>query len=252
MAAPTEASFAHVPAPNAPSVILVAHGQPSTPEQGEAALAEVARGVARHLPDRQVSSATLAGAQTLEAALRDAGDSALIYPMFMTQGWFLTNALSKRLEGHSAQVLPPFGAEPGLPALAARILSRALQKRHWQAARTCLVLASHGSGGGRPGPSRDTEAFAQTLESRLHFADLRIGYIEEEPFLAEAARGAPECSLCLPFFAAQGGHVEMDIPEALEKAGFAGVLLPPLGVDPDVPGMIARAVMAFEPVTPPT
>lgn len=233
-----------------PDVILVAHGQPSDPDTGEASLAAVARGVARHLPDRRVRSATLAQAGKLEQELAAAGGEPWIYPLFMTRGWFLKTALAKRLGERELTILPPFGSERGLPTVAARMLSRALQSNRWAAGQTVLLLASHGSGSGRPGPARDTRAFADLIAARLHFAQLRIGYIEEAPLLAEAARDLPAQSLCLPFFAARGGHVETDIPEALQQADFKGVLLPPIGADPDVPGMIARAVEAFDPAGP--
>jgi sirohydrochlorin ferrochelatase len=40
----------------------------------------------------------------------------------------------------------------------------------------------------------------------------------------------------------QAGHVDDDIPEALQQAGFRGPLLPPLGAHPVVPELIARAI----------
>ena len=51
-------------------------------------------------------------------------------------------------------------------------------------------------------------------------------------------------AVCLPFFAAQGGHVTQDIPAALAEAGFQGRVLPPLGLDPRVPALIAAAISA--------
>lgn len=225
-------------------MILVAHGQPSDPGAGEAALGEVASGVARHLPGHKVMAATLAAPGALEAALDRIGPDPLIYPMFMTQGWFLTNALKTRLKDRTARVLAPFGEEAGLPSLAAKELAKALRDRGWKVAQTALLVAAHGSGGGREGPARDTRAFAAKLTERLHFESLHIGFIEEAPLLADAARDLPKRSLCLPFFAARGGHVETDIPQALAAAGYGGVLLPPLGTEADAPGMIARSILA--------
>jgi sirohydrochlorin ferrochelatase len=49
-------------------------------------------------------------------------------------------------------------------------------------------------------------------------------------------------ALCLPFFAARGGHVIDDLPEALAEAGFSGRLLDPVGLDSRVPGLIAAAL----------
>ena len=49
--------------------------------------------------------------------------------------------------------------------------------------------------------------------------------------------------MCLPFFAAAGGHVQYDIPEALTLADFKGVSLPPIGCAAQAPGLVAQALM---------
>jgi hypothetical protein len=41
---------------------------------------------------------------------------------------------------------------------------------------------------------------------------------------------------------ARWGHTETDIPEALRKAEFSGVLLDPLGTLPEAPKLIAGAI----------
>ena len=60
--------------------------------------------------------------------------------------------------------------------------------------------------------------------------------------IAEAARGLPAQAICLPLFATQADHVTDDLPAALSQAGFQGLLLPPVGLAPEVPAMIARAI----------
>jgi sirohydrochlorin ferrochelatase len=54
--------------------------------------------------------------------------------------------------------------------------------------------------------------------------------------------------VCLPFFAAEGGHVSDDIPAALGQAGFTGRILPPVGLDARMPGIIAAAILRGETV----
>ena len=49
-------------------------------------------------------------------------------------------------------------------------------------------------------------------------------------------------AICLPYFASRAGHVEVDVPGALAKAGFPGPLLAPIGADAEVPGIIAAAL----------
>ena len=70
------------------------------------------------------------------------------------------------------------------------------------------------------------------------------GFIDQSPRIAEVAAGLAPGSVCLPFFAARGGHVLQDLPEALAAAGFAGRLLDPVGADRRVPGLIAAALIA--------
>jgi sirohydrochlorin ferrochelatase len=72
-------------------------------------------------------------------------------------------------------------------------------------------------------------------------------FIDQNPTLA-AATGFGANAICLPFFAAAGGHVLDDIPRDLAAAGFAGRILPPLGLHPNVPQAIADAISAARPV----
>lgn len=233
------------PSPKAPATdrnaIIVSHGQPSEPAAAEAELARFAADVARHLPGWRITGATLAAEQALEAALAGAGSRPLIYPLFMTGGWFASEALRARLEGSQAQILPPFGIEPELPALAAGAVCAVMQARGWQAPDTRLLLAAHGSGRSE-NSARDTRRFADALRALVPFGELRIGFIEEPPYLADMAFDLGAQSICLPFFAARRGHVLDDLPEALEPAQFAGVELAPIGLAPGVHALVARVL----------
>lgn len=226
-----------------PSALIVSHGQPSDPDPAEATLAELAQRIAQKLSGWQVKSATLAKRGALEHAVAGINAAPLVYPLFMTDGWFTRTMLPKRLNREDADILPPMGTDPALPDIARDCLTAALASQGWQAKDTCLIVASHGSGKSR-NSARDTERFAEALSERLPFATLRIGYIEEPPFLHDAAAGVGSSAICLPFFAAAGGHVLEDIPEALDKAGFSGLRLPPIGTHADVPAMIAAALLA--------
>lgn len=198
--------------------------------------------VAGHLPGWHVASATLAKPGALEAAVQDAGADPLIYPMFMTDGWFVRSALPKRLKDTPHTMLSPLGVDPRLPALVAGALHDHLGVRSWLAAETTLLVAAHGSGRS-DGPKRDTGHFVQALSVHLPFARIVTGYVEQPPFLADAARAAASGqALCLPFFAAEGGHVLEDLPQGLAEGGFDGPCLDPVGTLPDIPGLIAAGV----------
>jgi len=226
--------------------VIVAHGQPSDPGPAAAALAALAARVAGNLPGWTITAATLAEAGALAAATT--APTGRAFPLFMAGGWFTRSHLPAKLREAGAadwQVLEPFGCDPALHALAVTVIAEALAARGWRACDTTVLLAAHGSFKS-PVPA----AIAHHVAARIAAATgvcARAAFIDQPPQLAEAT-GHGVQSLCLPFFAAEGGHVTQDIPAALAAAGFAGHLLAPLGLHPGVPALIARAIRAGQPV----
>lgn len=226
--------------------VLTAHGQPSAPELPERALAHLAEKVGALLPDWDLRSATLAQGDRLERVMVD---DALVYPFFMARGWFTATVLPKRLAQFSYPMTTPFGLDPQLPVLAANDLRARISANRAKGLTTppSVLLAAHGSARG-PKAAEATESFVARLQVELPEVPLHIGYIEQEPFIATAAKDLPAHSYCLPFFAQAGDHVRDDIPGALEAAGFCGQTLPVLGANPHVPALIAHALQtALEP-----
>jgi sirohydrochlorin ferrochelatase len=223
--------------------IIVAHGQPGDPLPQDGALKALAAAVAARLPGAEIRGATLAMESSLETAL-DGLAAPLVYPFFMAEGFFTGRALPGRLgkagRGDARQ-LPPFGVDPALPDLVARVATEAARTHAIEPAGATLLLAAHGSQ--VSSTSKDsTYAMATRLARLTSFARIDVGLIEETPFLAETARGLGP-ALCLPFFALRAGHVVGDIPEALAEAGFDGPLLPAIGEHPEVPALIAAAIV---------
>lgn len=230
--------------PAAAPVVIVAHGSPADPVPQEAALAALAARVGAALPGRVVRGATLAAEGALEAALEGLA-APLVYPFFMAEGWFTGTALPRRLAGcgalPGATQLRPFGTDPDLPALMAAIAHEAAAVARLDMAQTTLLLAAHGSRVSRT--SADTTlAMAKALRATTPFRSVTAGFVEEAPFLADAARGLGP-GICLPFFALRAGHVLTDLPEALAEAGFQGPLLPAVGEHPAAAALIARAIL---------
>lgn len=229
--------FSMSSSPQEKRAILVAHGQPSAPEPAERSLAELAQKVSLQMPDWQIKSATLAMPGQLEHLMED---GTVIYPFFMTGGWFTNQVLPKRLHNFSYQMTPPFGLDPNLVPLAASYLKNQLCLRTGTPA---ILLAAHGSARSAKA-AQATEAFANQLSGALPETPIHIGYIEQAPFVSAAARDLPANSLCLPFFAQSGHHVRDDIPAALAEADFRGSLLPVLGAHAQVPSLIAHTLGA--------
>lgn len=220
-------------------VLIVAHGQPSDPRPLAAEVAALAAAVAG-VAGRVVAAATLAEPGALAAALARLGPQGLVYPLFMAGGWFTRAHLPRRLAeagGAGWQVLEPMGCDPAIHDLAVTLA------RETGAAE--VVLAAHGSGRSSV-PSDIAVHVAGRIAAELGVR-AEAAFIDQAPRLADL-RGFGPGAVCLPFFAAGGQHVSLDIPAALAGAGFAGRLLPALGLDARVPAIIAAAITAAQPV----
>ncbi|QUS36670.1 CbiX/SirB N-terminal domain-containing protein [Falsirhodobacter algicola] len=213
--------------------LIVAHGQPSDPEPAAAEIAALAARVDAVAEGWSVRSATLAEADALAREVQ--GKEGVIYPLFMAEGWFTRTHLPERLAkagGAGWRILPPFGTDPAIADLTLDLA---------RAAGRPILLAAHGSFRSAE-PSRIAHDMAARIAAETGRPS-RAAFIDQTPQIAEVAAEMPEAA-CLPFFAARGGHVIDDLPEALDAAGFTGPRLDPVGLDPRVPGIIAAALQA--------
>ena len=223
------------------SALIISHGQPSDPAQAEADLAALAVRVASHLPGWRVGSATLAAPGALIRAVSDLGPQGRAYPLFMAGGWFTRTHLPTRLAaagGPDWTVLEPMGCDPAVHDLA-------LQQARASGASS-LILAAHGSSRSSV-PSDIALMLVRRIATETPIARVESAFIDQAPQLAHGTNHDPD-AVCLPYFAASGGHVTDDIPLALTKAGFRGRLLPALGLAAEIPAIIARAILAGRPV----
>lgn len=227
-----------------PAALIISHGQPSDPAPAEAEIAALAARVQALMPDWHVASATLATEGALAEQVAKAGPQGFAYPLFMADGWFTRDHLPKRLAeagGSDWQVLDPFGIDDAVQHLTIDLAREAALARGLRPADTSVLLAAHGSFRS-PAPARVANAMAARLAAEAGFARVEAAFIDQSPRIAEVAAAFPAGSLVLPFFAARGGHVVDDLPEALAEAGFDGPLLDPVGLDARVPALIAAAL----------
>lgn len=218
--------------------VIVSHGQPGNPEPQQRAIEDLAAAVARNDPGCEVLGATLADPDGLA---RCCDDDTLVYPMFMAEGWFTGTELPRRLAragAGGARVMRPFGTDPGLPPLIVAAAHQAAIAQGWDPHRSVLLMSAHGSQRSQAS-FNITSALADLIAP--HFARVVVGFVEQAPFLADAARGL-ERAVSLPMFALQAEHVTDDLPTALNEAGFSGPRLQPVGQMPQVPAMIAAAL----------
>jgi sirohydrochlorin ferrochelatase len=222
-----------------PFALIVAHGQPSDPGPAGAALAGLATRVGALLPGWQLGAATLAEPGSVSAAVTG-HRTGVVFPMFMAGGWFTRVQIPARLAEAGATgwtVLEPFGCDPSLHDLCVTLAREAGSRE--------MILAAHGSFKSSV-PSDIAHHVAGRIATEVGMR-VETGFIDQSPQLASLAGLAPD-AVCLPFFAAEGGHVSDDIPRALQQAGFKGRVLPPVGLDDRVPGIIATAIARGVPV----
>lgn len=219
-------------------ILIVAHGQPSDPEPAAQELAALAQKIAAHIPEGRVHSVTLAEPEGLARAIADLGPFGLVYPMFMSGGWFTKVNLPKKMAdagGGAWRIADPFGEDPSVTALCVEMVREAGGGTGGE-----LLLAAHGSFRSSA-PSEIAIRVADTIRTELGLARSEAAFIDQEPKL-ENMSGFSRSAICLPFFAAKGGHVIDDLPHALESAGFTGTVLQPIGLDDRTPAVIARAI----------
>lgn len=220
--------------------VIVSHGQPGRPGPQQRAIEDLAARVAACDPGCGVAGATLAMPGALSAV---ADADSLIYPMFMAEGWFTRSELPRRLAAAGAagaRVLRPLGTDPALPGLIVAQAHAAAAARGWKPAETTLLLSAHGSQRSQASFTITTALARQVAPA---FARVVTGFVEQEPFIADAARGLGK-AVSLPFFALRADHVLDDLPAALDQAGFTGPRLEPVGLAPQVPALIAASLRA--------
>jgi len=228
------------------AALIVAHGAPSAPEGPERVMCGLAGAVAALLPGGwAVRGATLAAPGAIAAALDalGAGGRLLVYPHFMADGWFSTEELPRRLRAAGAgdfDILPAFGLDPAVPQLCLRRAGEAVLAGGHAPGEAALLLAAHGSPSDTR-PAAAAQSAVRFLAGSGLFREVRAGFVDQAPTLADAARmDGP--AICLPFFASYAGHVAHDVPDALAKAEFPGPILAPIGTDAEAPGIIAAAL----------
>ncbi len=209
-------------------------------------MAELAVRVSACLPGWEVRGTTLAAPGRFEAVC-SAMPRPVLLPFFMASGWFTTRALPCRAAPFDVALLEPFGLHPTLPALAAARIADTIAPDDLPGCQ--ILIAAHGSRTAR-GSAEATVRFTAALSGLLPCPSARIGFLEEAPYIADVARGMGRNALCLPLFALSSGHVTEDLPRALDSAGFAGSVLPPLIDWPEVPALLGEAIARTRSLAP--
>lgn len=221
--------------------VIISHGSPSIPLPQDRAMDLLAEQVAALLPGWTIRGATLASRASMVRAFEGLAYP-VVYPFFMADGFLTTELLPRRVAAMTATArhAPAFGSDPAIPALASEAALAGTLMAGLEPQKTALLLAAHGSQI-VPASRLATLSLAHGLAAQSAFRCVRWGFLEEEPYLAEAAHDLGS-AVCLPLFTLRAGHVSQDLPMALGKAGFRGTVLDHLGMHPAVPRIIAAAL----------
>lgn len=225
-------------------VLIIAHGVSTDVAGSMAGLDAVASNVAAHLdPCPVMATAIISAPDTIRQAVEKlAGNDGpvLVYPHFMTSGWFVSRKLPMLLAETGLtdyEMLTPFGIFPDIDRIIIDRAKAAFNERNMEPGASDLVLVAHGSGK-NPAVFDAMEAMVAGIADQALFRRVTLVHLEQAPFLEEAAFGDRD-GICLPLFALTGGHVRDDIPPGLASAEFTGSLLSPIGESDEAAAAIA-------------
>jgi len=166
---------------------------------------------------------------TLKSVLADLSPGPVqIYPLFMSDGYFVMQAIPQVLEAdpgkRSVEIAAPVGLSPGLPRLVARHGEAAAQATGFFASDVRLMLVAHGSKSD-PASRKAAQCVASALAMEKRFAGVELAFLEESPFLDDQIRTVEGPVVVVGLFAGEGLHGGVDLPEAVQRAGRKDVIL---------------------------
>ncbi len=231
------------------AVLLAAHGDRGTAERNAVLRAHETR-LRETRTFGWVGHGVLNGEPQFADALLEAGrsepDLIVVYPLFMSSGYFVRKVMPDRIAASnlsvSVRVLEPLGADPALPAL---LLRRALQSAadaSINPSRSHLLIAAHGSKIGRT-PAEAAEAVAAAVRAVSPFALVQTAFIEEPPFIADLLREAKVPIIVAGLFSGDGMHGHDDVGRAIGEACVPCAYTRPIGGDPEVTALIEDSVI---------
>lgn len=228
-------------------LLVVAHG-----ERGGAAENRLVHNLVARLREAGLFARVEAGFIRSDPSIEDAAarlgtDALTVYPLFMSDGYYVRQAIPQRLgavrgDAERAEILTPLGLDAALPPLVAEIAMEAAHGASLDPAAAHLLLVAHGSS-----KSGDSAAAARAVARRIDtagdFASLTVCFLEEEPFLQAVLKTVPGPAVLLGLFAGDGMHAAEDLPAALKRNGRGDVVLAgSLGTDPRLADLVVSAI----------
>lgn len=215
------------------ALLIVAHGDRGGLREDRLAR-EIAARLRRSGRYAAVEVGLIRGEPSLEEAARRLPPGAFrIYPLFMSEGYYVQKAIPERLglkggKARAAIMETPLGLDPALPGTVLDAARRTAQAAGLDAARATLLLVAHGSS--KSSASADAaRALAGAMEKSSPFRRIEVAFLEETPFLPDALAALEGPAVVLGLFAGEGMHGAEDLPQAIAATGRDDLhLAPPL------------------------
>lgn len=228
-------------------LLIVAHGERGGSSENRLAhaLAERMRASGRYA---EVKVGFLRAEPRIEAAAtRMAAERFEVYPLFMSDGYYVRQAIPERLgasaEEKSMRVLAPLGVAPKIPALIADLAHKAAVRAGMSNRASHLLLVAHGSSKSDESAAA-ARAIAEQVAKISDFASVEVAFLEEEPFLDRVLSRLPGPAVILGLFAGDGLHAGEDLPTAVAKSGRRDVVLcAPIALEPALLDLIVSALV---------
>lgn len=231
------------------AVVLAAHGERGG-DMKNASLHALVGTLLTQGTFKSVGGGVLNGTPSLGDALATARASGakqiLVYPLFMSDGYFVDTKLPEEISAAGceglAKVMAPLGSDDELVALMLRRAAVLARDERMSPANTRLLVVGHGSKSGKPASAAATKRFAGSLRGRGVFRTIDVAYLEEAPLLADVLKASDQTTIVLGYFFAPGLHAAEDVPNALAQSGADAIYAGAVGGDVAVGDVILNAL----------
>jgi sirohydrochlorin cobaltochelatase len=148
--------------------------------------------------------------------------------------------------GRRFTLCPPLGLVPGLTRLILTRAEAAACSHGLVPEAATLLLVGHGSPKD-PASRRTALWHAARARAAAVFGSVRVGFLDERPFLEDSLQDLSGPAIAVGLFAADGLHAGRDAPGAIARISQTPVHdLGAIGADPGVPDLVLAMVTAAQ------
>lgn len=225
------------------ALLIVAHGDCGGPG-GDMLAQELARRMRQTRCYDEVAIGFMRSQPLVEEVVSHiTSDNIRLYPLFMSDGSYVRDAIPKRLGitdgvdalGHRVSIDEPLGLHPKLPELLMSAAAGAALGNGIQPKSASLLLVAHGSSLS-PHSGDVARHIRDCIARGGAFSDVEVSFLEEAPFFADALGRCVRPTFVLGLFAGGGMHAADDVRGAVialgnpqvhvveQLGGYAGII----------------------------